>query len=70
MDHDNTWEQYGDDEELGDTWMLVCVMGKSTGWSITIRQVNAPGFHANVWNEHGSDEKQEWEKVIEIEECE
>lgn len=49
--------------------MLVCVMSQSTGWSITIRQVNTPGFHANVWNEHGGDEKQEWEKVTDNEEA-
>lgn len=58
MGHDNEGRvQCGHDGEPGGTWMLVCVLGKSTGCRLAFRQASSPGFHANVWNEHGDDKR-------------
>lgn len=60
------WHQRGHDGERGGTWMLMCALSKSTGCRLAVRQANAPGFHANVWNEHGDgkseDEKKAWQR--------
>lgn len=50
----------------GDTWMLVCVLGKSAGCRLAVGQVNAPGFHANVWNECGNDKEWGWEEDLAV----
>lgn len=57
MGNGNEWTQYGDDNECSDTWMLVSMLGESAGCRLVIRQANASGFHANVWNEQGVDRR-------------
>lgn len=48
MGCDNGRQHCGHDNESGDTWMLTCALGKSTGSRLAVRQANTPGFHANV----------------------
>lgn len=57
----------GDSGEMvmSDTCLLLCVlMSKSAGCRLAVRQVNASGFHANVWNEHGTDTGWGWEENV------
>lgn len=49
---------------MSDTWLLLCVLGESAGCRLAVRQVNASGFHANVWNEHGTDKGRGWEENV------
>lgn len=52
------WQRVIDSGEMAvsDTCLLLCVlMSKSAGCRLAVRKVNASGFHANVWNEHGTD---------------
>ena len=58
--------EHGYGDEPGDTWMLVSVLGKSTGCRLASRQVSTPRFHANVWNEHGDEKECGWEEDMAV----
>lgn len=52
--NDNEWAQRGHGDP-SDTWTMVCWVGNPAGRRLAVRDANTPGFHADVWNEHGND---------------
>lgn len=58
--------EHGHGDEPGDTWMLVSVLGKSTGCRLASGHVSTPRFHANVWNEHGDEKECGWEEDMAV----
>lgn len=66
MGDDNEWGQCGHGDEPADTWVLLCVLGQSTGsCCLVVRQANTSGFHADVWNEDGDEKEWGWGEGME-----